>query len=98
MFDGRTVPRPQFVIYLFCLTLRRALRRFGQQCALVLENCSIPFHLEYIDDMILKLKQTSIAAVMPILDASLWSIGLRLNRLKSKALFHQCLKEMSMLD
>ena len=59
---------------------------FGQRCLSVLDSSNTPVHLEYIDDMILKLKQSSLGVVMPILDACLWSIGLKLNRLKSKAL------------
>ena len=46
----------------------------------------MPMHLEYIDDLLLKLPVDTIGVVLPLLESSLVTVKLRLNRSKCKVL------------
>ena len=69
---------------LFCMGLKRALRRFHQNCDLHQVPCTERMHLEYIDDLLLKMRSNAVHRVMPLLEAALLTINLRLNRTKCK--------------
>ena len=71
---------------LFCLGLRKALRRFEEQCSTRLALEDMPLHLEYIDDLLMKVRLDTAGTVMPLFEAALGSIKLKLNRSKCNGL------------
>ena len=71
---------------LFCLGLRRVMRRFESSCENQLEPNDDSVHMEYIDDLLLKVSVDVLDVVIPLLEAALASANLRLNRSKSKVL------------
>ena len=72
---------------LFCLGLRRGLRRFENQCV----HGSI--HLEYIDDVVLQFQPHLAHEVIPAFEGALKSVNLFLNHSKCKALIPSVLEE-----
>ena len=65
---------------LFCLGLRRALRRFMESlhaAGLGTDACHI-LHLEFIDDLLMKLPPDSVNVWLPLLRAALASANLSL--------------------
>ena len=68
---------------LFCLGLRRAMRRFQNNCDLSVQSS---VHVEYIDDLILQFQPHLAHLVMPVLVAALATVNLRLNPVKCKAM------------
>ena len=80
LFQGHTLSS-----LLFCLGLRRALRRFLQEySASACGAAGVPVHYEYMDDMLLKLKPDMAATWLPLLVRALSSVNLRLNLAKTK--------------
>ena len=65
---------------LFCLGLKRALKRFE------LNNSESVFHCEYIDDLLLKFRPHLAETIMPKLESALATVNLRLNQSKCKVL------------
>ena len=70
---------------LFCLGLRRALRRFlreysGSPCS----AGGTPVHLEYMDDMLFKFDPSLACTWLPLLTDALFTVNLRLNITKTK--------------
>ena len=72
---------------LFCLGLRRALRRFENQCVYG------SVHLEYIDDVVLQFQPHLAHEVIPAFEIALKSVNLSLNHSKCKALIPLVLEE-----
>ena len=65
---------------LFCMALRRAMRRFMEACDLQVDLIGKVIHLEYIDDMFVKIKASVVHVVVPLLETALASVNLKLNR------------------
>ena len=70
---------------LFCLGLRRALRRFlaaysQSEC----DQSRVPVHFEYIDDMLMKLAAAEVGTWLPLLQNALATVRLKLNLTKCK--------------
>ena len=68
---------------LFCLGLRRAMRRFQSNCDPCVQSS---VHVEYIDDLIMQFLPHLTHLVMPVLGEALASVNLRLNAVKCKAM------------
>ena len=60
------------------------MRRFEGACVSQLRPDDAPVHLEYIDDLLLKVSVDVLEIVMPLLETALASANLKLNRTKSK--------------
>ena len=71
---------------LFCLGLRKALKRFEEQCSARLVLDDLPLHMEYIDDLLMKMRSDTVGVVMPLLEAAFGISKLKLNRSKCKGL------------
>ena len=69
---------------LFCLGMRRVMRKFENACSLISKPDEIPIHLEYIDDLLLKVSVHVLEMVIPLLERALASANLKLNHSKSK--------------
>jgi hypothetical protein len=70
---------------LFCIGLRRGLKRFLQAyCASVCGVDGPPIHIEYIDDILMKLRADEAKIWLPLLRDALSTVGLRLNLSKCK--------------
>ena len=72
---------------LFCLGMRRALKRFCDsyvEAGFAIAN-GAPIHMEYIDDMILKLPPDDADAWLPLLEHALGTVSLSVNLSKCRA-------------
>ena len=71
---------------LFCLALRRAMKRFTQACDVQSDVIGKVIRIEYIDDLVLKIRASVVHVVIPLLEVASASVNLKLGQSKSKVL------------
>ena len=71
---------------IFCLGLRRALRRFQELATLADPDASKPLHLQYIDVLIMKFHPSRDRVLSPLLERALLTVNLKLDHRKCKVL------------
>ena len=74
---------------LFCLAMRRAIRRFT-------DSYPVSAHIEYIDDMLMQLKAAEVHIWLPLLEQALSTVNLQLNRRKCKVWVPSCPLDVSL--